>query len=103
MNNTGSRSSVPHVGRTTSYRVIRRLAHVTGFIYQETAMHLRFDELSPRQQEQARARFFNAGTARDDYWYEICFGDVLCRTRNNPAPEDEREAFGSYTSSVEAQ
>ena len=46
---------------------------------------LRFDELTSSQQYQARARFIDAGTDRDNYWYELDIdGRVLCRTREMP-------------------
>lgn len=51
----------------------------------------RFEALTARQQDQARARFFNARTG-DGYRYELLpDGSVLCRRR---APRDPDE--GDY-------
>lgn len=48
---------------------------------------LRFHELTDRQRAEARARFLDAGTIHDDYWYELTSdGHVLCRTRIKKEP-----------------
>ena len=50
---------------------------------------LKFHELSERQQAQARSRFIDAGSPRDNYWYELSFtNDILCRNREHPEPGD---------------
>lgn len=47
-------------------------------------MWLRYSELSDAQRNQARARFLDAGTMRDNYWYEVggASGTLICRNRN---------------------
>ena len=52
-------------------------------------MWLRFCELSEKQQRQARQSFLDAGTVRDNYWYEINYmGRLECRTKNVEHTED---------------
>lgn len=50
-------------------------------------MELRFNELTDRQQDQARAMFIDAGTVRDNYWYYVdACGSVMCRNKVSQSP-----------------
>lgn len=52
-------------------------------------MILKYSELSERQQAKARARFIDAGSPRDTFWYELATtGHILCRNREHPEPGD---------------
>lgn len=46
---------------------------------------MRFDQLTPEQQAQARARFFNAGHGDGYYYFVSPDGTVLCRNRERNA------------------
>lgn len=46
-------------------------------------MWLKFEELDDDLKEQAIARFANAGTAGDNYWYNVVHSaGVFCRNKN---------------------
>lgn len=52
-------------------------------------MQFSYSQLSDKQREQARAMFLDAGSGRDNYWYETGYdGNVLCRNRDRQEPGD---------------
>lgn len=61
------------------------------------SIDLRFEELTDKQRDSAREKYPDAGTCRDNYWYTVSMGFIMCRNPiTKPSGDFYNEDEGLY-------